>query len=242
MTANPGPGEFDAWNEAMSRKYDPHLFHTRSTLLVRLLEAARVKWVLRYVDPQTPDRILEVGCGAGDVLERITCGELDGVDLSSYMVESARRRLGGRARIHKADAERLPFPDGSFTKVLCTEVLEHVLHPDRVVAEIARVLAPQGRFIVSVPNEGLIRRVKTILTRVRVASLTLKKRGGYEPPDVNEWHLHEFDRAMLSAILQPLFRIERLRGLPSAILPVHYVALCRKPNLSSSATAGAGSR
>ena len=43
-----------------------------------------------------------------------------------------------------ADAEALPFPAGIFTRVECDAVLEHVRHPERVMAEIARVLAPGG--------------------------------------------------------------------------------------------------
>lgn len=43
-----------------------------------------------------------------------------------------------------ADAEALPFPSGIFTRVECDAVLEHVRHPERVVSEITRVLAPGG--------------------------------------------------------------------------------------------------
>ena len=43
-----------------------------------------------------------------------------------------------------ADAERMPFPDGLFQRVECDAVLEHVRRPERVMAEIARVLAPGG--------------------------------------------------------------------------------------------------
>ena len=43
-----------------------------------------------------------------------------------------------------ADAEQLPFPDNLFTRVECDAVLEHVRHPERVMAEVHRVLAPGG--------------------------------------------------------------------------------------------------
>ena len=50
-----------------------------------------------------------------------------------------------------ADANRLPFKDSSFSSVLCTELLEHVLSPERVVSEIHRVLSPEGILVLTVP-------------------------------------------------------------------------------------------
>lgn len=50
-----------------------------------------------------------------------------------------------------ADAEELPFEGGSFDCVLCSEVLEHVKNPLRVIQEIERVLAPDGILILTVP-------------------------------------------------------------------------------------------
>lgn len=50
-----------------------------------------------------------------------------------------------------ADAARLPFADGTFGAVACLEVLEHVRMPDQVLAEIARVLRPDGLAYVSMP-------------------------------------------------------------------------------------------
>jgi len=50
-----------------------------------------------------------------------------------------------------ANAEQLPFPDGRFTRVECDAVLEHAEFPDRIVHEIARVLAPGGYAHIVVP-------------------------------------------------------------------------------------------
>jgi SAM-dependent methyltransferase len=51
-----------------------------------------------------------------------------------------------------ASADALPFPDGSFDVALSTQVLEHVIDPDAAVAEMARVLRPNGYAFVSVPS------------------------------------------------------------------------------------------
>jgi SAM-dependent methyltransferase len=51
-----------------------------------------------------------------------------------------------------ADLHRLPFADAKFDGVVCTQVLEHVRYPDRVVLELARVLKPGGHLFLSVPQ------------------------------------------------------------------------------------------
>ena len=52
----------------------------------------------------------------------------------------------------RGDAQRLPFPGGSFDRVICSEVLEHVADPAAVARELARVLKPGGLLAVSVPT------------------------------------------------------------------------------------------
>jgi SAM-dependent methyltransferase len=50
-----------------------------------------------------------------------------------------------------ADLETLPFPDAAFEAAINIVTLEHVLHPDRVICELSRVLAPGGRFLLVAP-------------------------------------------------------------------------------------------
>ena len=52
----------------------------------------------------------------------------------------------------RADGTRLPFTDGAFARVVCSNVLEHTPHPERVLEEIARVLEPSGKAWVSWTN------------------------------------------------------------------------------------------
>jgi 2-polyprenyl-6-hydroxyphenyl methylase/3-demethylubiquinone-9 3-methyltransferase len=105
----------------------------------------------RYAQFAASDTVLDVGCGPGAHL-RALAEEVDrgvGVDLSPAMIETARRRTSHPALTFRVDdAERLAtVPSASVDKVICVGVLEHVLHPERALRQVARVLKPTGRFV-----------------------------------------------------------------------------------------------
>jgi len=94
-----------------------------------------------------PARVLEVGCGTGQLAERMVReldAELVAVDLSPSMVEETRSRVVD-ARV--ADVEQLPFADGEFDCAVAAWVLYHLPDLDRGLAELARVLRPGGRLV-----------------------------------------------------------------------------------------------
>jgi SAM-dependent methyltransferase len=96
-----------------------------------------------------PRRVLEVGCGWGELAEwvaRETGAEVVAVDLSPRMVELARER-GVEAQV--GDVQELPFEDGAFDVAIAAWMLYHVPDLDRGIAELARVLRPGGRLVVT---------------------------------------------------------------------------------------------
>jgi SAM-dependent methyltransferase len=68
-------------------------------------------------------------------------------------MESPRLQPPPNARIFVGDLERMPFPSSSVDVVISRSVFEHLEHPDRVLAEIQRVLRPGGRLVVTTPNK-----------------------------------------------------------------------------------------
>lgn len=106
----------------------------------------------RMLDLQEGHRFLDVGCGAGEVVEDVagtvgSSGAVSGIDMAQTMVDASQSRLtaaGVVADLRKADAHALPFEERSFDRVRCERVLQHVENPAKVVAEIFRVLAPGG--------------------------------------------------------------------------------------------------
>jgi ubiquinone/menaquinone biosynthesis C-methylase UbiE len=94
-------------------------------------------------------RVLEVGAGTGLNLEHYRNGinELVLVEPEAAMVRKLKERLravGRSARVVEADAEALPFADGTFDVVVCTLVLCSVGQPARALEELRRVLRPDG--------------------------------------------------------------------------------------------------
>ena len=107
---------------------------------------ARVPAVEAVVAAQ-PARILEVGCGWGELAEwlaRESGAEVVAIDSSQRMVDLARER-GVDARV--ADVQALPFADGEFDCVVAAWMLYHVPDLDRGIAELARVLRPGGTLV-----------------------------------------------------------------------------------------------
>jgi ubiquinone/menaquinone biosynthesis C-methylase UbiE len=109
--------------------------------------------MIELAQPRPTDRLLDIATGGGNVSRVFSphVGEIVASDLTPRMlaaVEASFAKLGlTNVRVAEADAEHLPFDDGSFDIVTCRIAPHHFPHPDRFIAESARVLAPGGRFL-----------------------------------------------------------------------------------------------
>jgi SAM-dependent methyltransferase len=110
------------------------------------------------------DRVLDLGCGAGrhafEALRRgahVLALDTDQAELRQVaamfaaMNEAGEVPAGGSAGVASADATAMPFPDGSFDRVIAAEVLEHIPADQVAINELARVLRPGGRAAITVP-------------------------------------------------------------------------------------------
>jgi SAM-dependent methyltransferase len=93
-------------------------------------------------------RVLDIGCGEGQVARRIASAgaEVVGVDPTSSQVGAARDRSGGPT-YGRARAEALPCRSASFDAVVLCLAIEHVEAFETALAEVSRVLQPGGRFV-----------------------------------------------------------------------------------------------
>ncbi len=111
--------------------------------------------ILHRLGLMNGQRVLIVGCGLGNDEKNIhhlhPSIELQSVDISEEMVHRAISRQTP-SHFALSLAEKLPFPNDAFDRILAREVIEHVLDPQKMIAEIHRVLKPGGIALVSTPN------------------------------------------------------------------------------------------
>lgn len=140
--------DFAAWYE----RERGHGYH-------RMLDDLEVGLVERYGCGQ---RVLEVGCGTGLILERVRAfaAEAVGVDLSAGMLARARDR---GLPVVQAGATALPFADASFDVVYSFKVLPHVAQIREALAEMARVTRPGGHVLAEFYNPRSLRYLVKVL-------------------------------------------------------------------------------
>ena len=99
------------------------------------------------------ERLLDVGCGTGELLARVRArhGEvrLAGIDPAPEMLAIAKAKLKGGADLRVGWADELPWPDASFDVVVSCNVFHYVAHPVPALGEMARVLGPGGMMLIT---------------------------------------------------------------------------------------------
>jgi len=131
-------------------------------------------------------KVLDLGCRTGAVTQHFLPGnQVAGADVDETALAKAAER--GIEPVWADAEEPLPFEDASFDVVVAGEFLEHVREPEAVVAEVRRVLRPDGTFVGSVPNA------------FRLQSRLLFLLG--RPPEDDPTHLHMYSPGALRRLL-----------------------------------------
>ena len=190
--------------------------------------------VLEWLAVKPGERILDLGCGDGQLTHRIGANgaTVVGVDTSPEMVASART-LGIVAM--EGSAELLPFSDHAFDAVFSNATLHWVHDHDAMMAEVRRVLKPGGRFVAEMGGHGNIASIRVALSSVLARHGYAGREGGanyYPTPESYAQRLiqHGFKVQQIALIQRPTllpesgmkgwletFRRDLLAGLPEPL-------------------------
>ena len=214
-----------ARNETFALEHDIDDYYAKSSVLIRWIEAHRLRVIRRMTAARPGDTVLEVGCGGGHVLRLFPQAKLTGVDVSARMLDKAAKRLRDYdVRLLQGQLHELDLQPAGFDRIICTEVLEHTLDPASVLAGMQSLLNSDGRAVITFPNDHLIHAIKRWLHKTALAQLPSFGRiawGG------DEYHLHVWQIAAMRDLLRKHFVIEREEFVPSRLLPIRCCFLCR---------------
>jgi SAM-dependent methyltransferase len=123
----------------------------------RLLGGARARSVIvrEYITGLQVARVLDLGCGTGDMLEHLPAVNYVGIDISPQYIARARARFANRdAEFHVGDATAVPDGLGDFDLALATGVLHHLDDAQalQLLRGAASALRPTGRFLAVEPT------------------------------------------------------------------------------------------
>lgn len=117
------------------------------------------KWlVIRHLithNKKKPNKILEIGCSNGHLSSLIASlfpqATVTGIDVYKDAITQARKQYP-KIKFKIADAHHLPFGDNTFDLIVCSETIEHVLDPKKVLHEINRVIKKDGEALIEMDS------------------------------------------------------------------------------------------
>jgi ubiquinone/menaquinone biosynthesis C-methylase UbiE len=190
---------FDAW----APRYD--------CLLTTVFYQAIHQRMLEFADVPPGGSVLDLGCGTGRLLQRLArqYPELrgTGVDLSPQMVAAAAARNGcDRLQFTQGNAEALPAADAAFDAVFSTISFLHYPNPAIVMAEISRVLKPNGCFYwadYSLPDVWQIERLPFTPGGLRIYSPEKREALGCNAGLTPAGHHYLLSQVILTRLAKP---------------------------------------
>ena len=161
--------------------------------------------VLEWLAAQAGEHILDLGCGDGQLTQRIAaCGaHVVGADGSAEMVAAARSR---GVEAVQAPAELLPYPDAQFDAVFSNAALHWVRDQDAMMAQVHRVLKPGGRFVAEMGGHGNV-------AAIQVAFMAVLDRHGYRERE-DGVNYYPTPRAYTSRLERHGFHVDQIELIP----------------------------
>ena len=209
--------ELAQWNDSMVKKYHNEgiLFESKNPIL-RKLEVMRLKKMIKLSNIKPGQKLLDLGCGEGYFISLLPNNiEIVGLDISKIALKRAKKILKSKNNItlQFGNALSTGLSDKSFDIITCSEVLEHVPEPKKIIKEIFRLLKDDGTAVISVPDENRIKLIMRIIKFFRIDAFlhSARKQEDYD------WHLHEADKKFIFEITKNYFTTQNIFRVPPLI-------------------------
>lgn len=155
--------------------------------------------IKKIIAPIKSSKILDVGCGIASVLHFLDEGEKHAIDPLAQQYKKIYR-YPDDIHLQTGMGENLPYPNRYFDIVFCTNVLDHVSQPKRVVEEMNRVLGDRGYLVLTVDIHNTFHR---------------ESRSPHHPHDLTEKNVH----TLLEHLFEVIFKREtKFLGIKQYIL------------------------
>lgn len=162
----------DYYQKGIKNNFFQKYWHTR-----------KLREVNKLITNEGKIKILDVGCASGwflnEIIKQKPRSKGYGIDIYKEGINYGKKKYP-KLILKKANAEKIPFPANTFDIVICTEVLEHVENPSKVLKEIKRVLNKKGIAVIELDSGSIL---------FSIAWFTWKKFNGKV---WNDSHLHSF--------------------------------------------------
>lgn len=201
------------------------IYNPNQNLLVGLNSYFRRKAILSFVDKDIKS-ILDIGCGIGHTLNKIkTQSSLTGIDINKEALEIAERDVDPKANYGhflefiKVDAQNFNL-NKKFEIIICSELLEHVEQPSKVIDCILKHSNNETRIIITIPNEEANDKLWSIIKFFR---LEKKFKGMIK----RENHISQFNLNKFLSLINGNLRILAIKKTPP-LLHNCYIFCCER--------------
>lgn len=181
-----------------SQSWDSDLYQNRHSFVWELSAS-----LVDLLSPQSGERILDLGCGTGQLTAKIaeSGAKVIGLDHAPTMLEQARSQYPG-IQFDSGDAQSFSYPE-PFDAIFSNAVLHWISRPEEVIRCVSQVLKTQGRFVVEFGGRG---NVQQIVTALQSTSLSILGRTIHHPwyfPSIAEFSslLERHDLEVIQASL-----------------------------------------
>ncbi len=170
--------------------------------------------VRKYLDPQSQDKILEIGCGRGYTTKRVQeiAPQTLGIDLNEKAIQNGVAR-----NLQAMNAETLEFPDNTFDKIYSFHTIEHIPNIAQALGEMERVLKPGGKIMLVYPAEPI-----RGMFAMFAAAILLKN-----PFRAREIHLHKLSPVGIQRLTSGL-SLEHVQSSFSLFWPPEFRTILQK--------------